>query len=123
MEKVSYGGWPNCIKLSNGQTELIATTDVGPRIMRFGYAGGQNLLKEYKDQMSKTGGDTWTETFTNADMLEFETLGPLVKIPADGGKVEYVERWALFKVKVGEDESEIDKKVLPLVKKTIKAGI
>ncbi len=305
MEKVSYGGWPNCIKLSNGQIELIATTDVGPRIMRFGYVGGQNLLKEYKDQMGKTGGDAWriygghrlwhapehtvrtysldnsaikhswdgktlklmqdvesttgivkeieitleakanrvkvlhrlvnknqwdikaspwamsvmaqggrlilpqepfgahpefllparplvlwrytdmkdprwiwgtkyiqlkqnpkvakkqkagllnkvgwgayylngqlfikrypynpeatypdmgcnTETFTNDEMLEFETLGPLTKIPADGGKVEYVERWSLFKVKVGEDESEIDKKVLPLVKKSTKAGI
>ena len=299
MEKVSYAGWPNCIKLSNGQVELIATTDVGPRIMRFGFVGGQNLLKEFKDQTGKTGGKEWrsygghrlwhapehivrtysldntpikhkwdgktlrltqdiepetgivkeieitldpkdnhvkvlhrlinknmwdieaaawamsvmaqggrlilpqepfgphpefllparplvlwrytdmkdprwiwgtkyiqlkqnpkvskkqkagllnkvgwgayylngelflkrypyipgatypdmgcnTETFTNDEMLEFETLGPLVKIPADGGKVEYVERWSLFKVKVGEDESEIDKKVLPLVKK------
>jgi len=305
MEKISYGGWPNCIKLSNGQIELIATTDVGPRIMRFGYIGGQNLLNEYKDQVGKTGGDEWriygghrlwhapehivrtysldnspikhewdgrtltliqdvepetgivkeievtleeksncvrvlhrlinknmweveaacwamsvmaqggrlilpqepyrshpeyllparplvlwhytdmkdprwiwgkkyiqlrqvpdattkqkvgllntlgwgayylngelfvkhypyvagatypdmgcnTETFTNDEMLEFETLGPLVKIPADGGKIEHVEDWFLFKVKVGEDESEIDKKVLPLVKKATKAGL
>ena len=59
MEKVSYAGWPNCIKLSNGQVELIATTDVGPRIMRFGFVGGQNLLNEYKDQVGKTGGDEW----------------------------------------------------------------
>lgn len=305
MEKVSYGGWPNCIKLSNGQIELIATTDVGPRIMRFGYVGGQNLLKEYKDQMGKTGGDAWriygghrlwhapehtvrtysldnsaikhswdgktlklmqdvesttgivkeieitleakanrvkvlhrlvnknqwdikaspwamsvmaqggrlilpqepyrshpeyllparplvlwhytdmkdprwiwgtkyiqlkqdpdattkqkvgllnklgwgayylkgelfvkcypydsdatypdmgcnTETFTNADMLEFETLGPLTKIAANGGTAEHIEHWTLFKVKVGEDESEIDKKMLPLVQETLDAGI
>ena len=59
MEKVSYAGWPNCIKLSNGQIELIVTTDVGPRIMRFGFVGGQNLLNEYKDQVGKTGGDEW----------------------------------------------------------------
>jgi len=59
MEKVSYAGWPNCIKLSNGQIELIATTDIGPRIMRFGFVGGQNLLNEYKDQVGKTGGDEW----------------------------------------------------------------
>ncbi|MHC4890831.1 MAG: hypothetical protein ACYTEO_15355, partial [Planctomycetota bacterium] len=59
MEKVAYGGWRNCIKLSNGQIELIATTDVGPRIMRFGFIGGQNLFTEYKDQTGKTGGDSW----------------------------------------------------------------
>ncbi len=59
MEKISYDGWPNCIKLSNGQIELIATTDVGPRIIRFGYIDGQNLFKEYKDQLGKTGGNEW----------------------------------------------------------------
>ena len=59
MDKVSYGGWPNCVKLSNDQIELIATTDVGPRIIRFGYVGGQNLFTECKDQLGKTGGDKW----------------------------------------------------------------
>ncbi len=59
MEKVAYGGWPNCIKLSNGEIELIATTDVGPRIIRFGFAGGQNLFKEFSEQMGKTGDASW----------------------------------------------------------------
>jgi len=59
-----------------------------------------------------------TETYTDSEMLEFETLGPLTKIPADGGMVEHIELWFLFKVEVGEDESQIDKKVLPLVQKT-----
>jgi hypothetical protein len=300
MEKVSYGGWPDCIRLSNVKIELIVTTVVGPRVIRFGYVGGQNLLKEYQDQLGKTGGDKWriygghrlwhapedpertyypdnaavkhswdgktlkliqpietttgiakeieitmdaktdsvkllhrlinknlwdieaapwsltvmspkgrlilpqepyrphpeyllparvvvlwhytdmkdprwvwgrkyiqlrqdpnattnqkggllnklgwgayclngelfikrypyipgatypdmgcnTETYTDSDMLEFETLGPLTKIAANGGTAEHTENWFLFKAEVGEDESEIDKKVLPLVKKT-----
>src|SRR3954465_6431784 len=59
MEKVAYGGWANCIKLSNGQIELIATTDVGPRVIRFGFIGGDNLFKEFPDHMGKTGGDQW----------------------------------------------------------------
>lgn len=300
MEQVTYAGWPNCIRLSNGQIELIATTDVGPRIIRCGYVGGQNLFKEYKDQVGKTGGDQWriygghriwhgpedivrtfypdnspiayewdgktlklsqpvepitgivkeievtldanankvkvlhrltnnnqwdieaapwaltvmaqrgrlilpqepyrphpdyllaarpvvlwhytdmsdprwtwgkkyiqlrqdpngktkqkigllnkqgwgayyldgdlfikrypydsagtypdyecnTATFTDGDMLEFETLGPLAKIPAKGGKVEHIENWYLFRAELaGREESEIDKKVLPLVEK------
>ncbi len=58
MEKVPWGGWQNCIKLSNGQIELIATTDVGPRISRLGFIGGDNLFKEFAD-VGKTGGDTW----------------------------------------------------------------
>ncbi|MDI1475907.1 hypothetical protein [Polyangium sp. y55x31] len=36
-----------------------------------------------------------TETFTNADMLELETLSPLVRI-APGGWAEHEERWYLF---------------------------
>jgi len=59
METVAYAGWPNCIRLANGEVELVATTDVGPRIIRFGFIGGQNLFKEYPDQAGKTGGDEW----------------------------------------------------------------
>ena len=59
QQKVSYGGWPNCLRLTNGQVELIITTDVGPRVIRFGFVGGQNLFKEFKDQLGKTGGEQW----------------------------------------------------------------
>lgn len=59
MEKIAYGGWENCIRLSNELVELVATTDVGPRIIRFGYVGSGNLLFEKPDEMGKTGGRTW----------------------------------------------------------------
>ncbi len=59
MEKVSYGGWPNCLRLSNGEIELIVTTDVGPRVIRFGFVDGQNILKEFADHLGQTGGDEW----------------------------------------------------------------
>lgn len=59
MEVVPYGGWPNCIRLSNGTVELVATTDVGPRVIRFGFVGGQNFFAEYKGMMGKTGGKDW----------------------------------------------------------------
>ncbi|HOV72600.1 MAG TPA: hypothetical protein P5318_17000 [Candidatus Hydrogenedentes bacterium] len=298
-EKVSYGGWPNCVKLTNGRIELIATTDIGPRLIRFGFTGGQNLFKEYEKTLGMTGGSEWrnygghrlwhapeemprtywpdndpvkytfdgktlklvpkpetgngvqkeievtmdpkenkvailhriinlnlweielapwalsvmapggraifpqeefrrhedyllparpvvlwhytqmadprwtwgnkyiqlrqdpgaktkqkigflnkqgwaayllkddlfikqfaidanakypdygcnTETFTDWDMLEVETLGPMTKLAAGGGKVEHTEIWTLNKVELGEDEAEIDSKLLPLLKK------
>jgi hypothetical protein len=59
IEKIPYGGWPNCYRLSNGSVELIVTTDVGPRVIRFGFIGDENEFKEYKDQQGKTGGDEW----------------------------------------------------------------
>ena len=59
QEKVNYGGWPTCIRLTNGQVELIVTTDVGPRVIRFGFTGGQNLFKEVNEQLGKSGGNEW----------------------------------------------------------------
>lgn len=59
VEKTAYAGWPNCYRVSNGEVELIATTDVGPRIMRFGFVGGQNLFKEFEAELGGTGEDSW----------------------------------------------------------------
>jgi len=46
LEKISYGGWPNCLKLSGDSIELVITLDVGPRVIRLGTPGGRNLFKE-----------------------------------------------------------------------------
>jgi hypothetical protein len=59
IETVDFGGWPNCIRLSNGKIELIATTDVGPRIIRFGFIGGQNLFHVYPATLGRTGDPDW----------------------------------------------------------------
>src|SRR5213082_2346810 len=53
VEKIEYKGWRNCYRVSNGNIELVVTADVGPRIIRFGFVGGQNLLKEFADQLGK----------------------------------------------------------------------
>src|SRR5436853_500555 len=55
VEKTEYAGWKNCYRVTNGEIELIVTGDVGPRIIRFGFVGGQNLFKEFPDQLGKTG--------------------------------------------------------------------
>ncbi len=59
MPITGYGGWPNCIRLANDSIELLATADVGPRVIRFGFTGGENVMKEFADQLGKTGGDEW----------------------------------------------------------------
>ena len=59
VEQVAYGGWPNCIRISNGTVELIATTDVGPRIIRYGFVGRENEFFEDPQQMGKTNSQEW----------------------------------------------------------------
>ena len=59
MEKISYGGWDNCFRLSNDKIELIVTADVGPRIIRFGFIGRENIFKEFPEQMGKTESSEW----------------------------------------------------------------
>lgn len=54
--KYSYKGWPNCIRLFNQIHELVVTTDIGPRIIRYGSIGGQNLFREFENDLGKKGG-------------------------------------------------------------------
>ncbi len=61
MQVVAFGGWRNNLLLSNGETEALVTLDVGPRILRYGPAGGtRNLLGVMEDQLGKSGESGWT---------------------------------------------------------------
>lgn len=57
--RIPYGGWPNCYAITNGDIEAVATTDVGPRIIRLGFRGGENIFQEFPDQLGVRGGDEW----------------------------------------------------------------
>jgi hypothetical protein len=46
MDRISYHDWPNCIRLANEQVDLIILTDVGPRIIRYGFIGQPNEFYE-----------------------------------------------------------------------------
>ncbi len=59
MEKIEYKGWQNCYRLSNDLVDLIVTTDVGPRIIRFGFVREENEFKEYEEMLGRTGGSEW----------------------------------------------------------------
>jgi len=59
MEKIAYFNRPNCYKLSNGTVEAIVTTDIGPRVIRYGFVGGENLLAELPDDKVETEFGEW----------------------------------------------------------------
>jgi hypothetical protein len=74
-------------------------------VKKFGYQPGA----AYPD-----GGCNF-ETFTNEDMLEMESLGPLVTL-APGQSVEHQERWALHPVELkGQDEAAVRAAIVPLI--------
>lgn len=55
-ERFSYRGWSNAYKLSNGVVELVVTADVGPRILSYGFCGGENQFHEVEQDLGKAGG-------------------------------------------------------------------
>ncbi len=59
IEKISYRGWPNSFRISNGEVELVVLSDVGPRIIRYAFVGGRNLFKEYDEQIGHSGEKQW----------------------------------------------------------------
>ncbi len=59
VERIAYGGWDECYRLSNGIVEIVATAQVGPRLIRFGFVDGANEFAEFADQLGKVGGDEW----------------------------------------------------------------
>jgi hypothetical protein len=59
IEKVTCLSLPNCYKLSNGQAEVVVTTDIGPRVMRYALSGGENILGELPGSMAEKDKNTW----------------------------------------------------------------
>ncbi len=59
VEKINYQRWPNCYRLANGIIDLIVTTDVGPRVIWFGFKNGENEFAEFASDLGRTGGDEW----------------------------------------------------------------
>ncbi len=59
MERIEFNGWPNCVRLSDGRVEVVATTDIGPRIMRYAFPGGPNIFKEVAGEQGGSGEIDW----------------------------------------------------------------
>lgn len=54
VEKVSYLNQPNCYRLANDSVEVIVPTDIGPRILRYGFHNKENILGEVPEAVIKT---------------------------------------------------------------------
>lgn len=59
IERRDFHGWSNCFWFSNGTIELMATSEVGPRILQFSFVGERNLLALFEEHLGQQGGDRW----------------------------------------------------------------
>ncbi len=57
IEQISFRGWNNSYRISNGTAELIVLSDVGPRIIFFGFCGEENQLYEAEKEAGLAGGN------------------------------------------------------------------
>jgi hypothetical protein len=62
------------------------------------YLGKELFVKRYRAEPNRTYPDMGAsfEMFTNREVLELETLGPMTKLEP-GAAVEHIERWSLHK--------------------------
>jgi hypothetical protein len=59
VEQVSCLGLPNCYRLTNGTVEVTVATDVGPRVLGYGFVGGENVLGEVPEAVITTAFGDW----------------------------------------------------------------
>jgi hypothetical protein len=89
VERIDYHGWHNSYRISNGDVELVVTTDVGPRIIRYAFRDGQNLFVEFPDQMGKSGERGWMPRGGHRIWIAPEDR--VRSYPADNFAVEFEE--------------------------------
>ena len=59
LEMLTYMGLPNCIKISNGTVDVIASTAIGPRLLFYGPTGGSNVFAHFPEASKETALGTW----------------------------------------------------------------
>ncbi|KNY26739.1 hypothetical protein [Pseudobacteroides cellulosolvens] len=59
ISEIKYFDFGKCIEISNNEVNLVVTLDCGPRIIRFGFIGGENQFCEKADITLDTKFGTW----------------------------------------------------------------
>lgn len=59
IKQLKHAGWEHNLQIANDKVELIISLDVGPRILSYKTPGAENVLKNYPEQMGKSGETKW----------------------------------------------------------------
>ena len=58
-EVASYAGWNRNLRLTNDHLEMVVTLDVGPRIISLKTTQGENIFKNYDEQLGRMAEADW----------------------------------------------------------------
>ena len=59
-EHITFEGWKDCLKISNGKMEVIVALEIGIRILGLNLVEKENMLYLVPEDKGKTGGDKHT---------------------------------------------------------------
>lgn len=59
IKEIDYKEFGKCIEISNSKADLVVTVGLGPRIIRFGFTGGENEFAENFAASKAVGDDEW----------------------------------------------------------------
>lgn len=62
-EIIEFKNYGKCIKISNGVIEAVATLDIGPRIISFGFIGEENIMNTKKDEFITVTNETFDKHY------------------------------------------------------------
>lgn len=69
----SFSNYGKVVCITNGVIEVYVTVDIGPRIIRFGFVGGQNMMCENRAAFPIRGDKVFTDFF--GEGRHWENLG------------------------------------------------
>ncbi len=111
IQKTSFSDWNNCFSLKSDGVEMIATADVGPRIIFFGLEGKTNLLKLFEDEVGRSGDNAFL--FYGGHRLWAAPEDPLLSYIPDNRAVEVRldENECILTLIRKADESNLEKRL------------
>lgn len=92
VKEISYGKYGKCVEVSNGVIDIVATLDMGPRIIRYGFIGKENMFcNNFEEEYEKTGwkilGGHRLWIAPEHDMLSYEPDNSPIKYRAIPGGI------------------------------------
>ena len=110
IERREYGGWPDCYWLTNGTVELVVPPQIGPRVVRYGFIGGQNLFHNFAHALGKSGEPQWQNR--GGHRLWVAPEHPRISKALDNGPVEVAAQDLILHVRQPvEPESGMEKEI------------
>ena len=61
--EIEYEGYGRCLEITNGKIVVVVTLDIGPRIIRYAFEGGENIMFEDRERVFFERGEAFDNAF------------------------------------------------------------